>query len=155
MITKDMIADLVTMAHFNDLKSFSIDAFKGNTTLATWFVRITDSGYDPHRPVPMPSDFVLRTLDYGLVTSRMGREHLYKLKCKWSTHGRVDDHLFTGTVQSLPNGSRDGLIVSGRHSVVLQSRDSAGLRVGDRVRYTVGRDARDHAKVAHSVSKAT
>lgn len=85
-ITSDMVADLVVMAQFGDLRQISVESYQYGTSGATWQVRISPEGWRPQRPEPPQDDAVLRNLHYRVVPSRMGREHLYRhlLRCSWT-----------------------------------------------------------------------
>lgn len=85
-ITSDMVADLVVMAQFGDLRQIAIESYQYGTTGATWQVQVSQDGWHPRRPEPTPDEAVLRNLRYRVVPSRMGREHLYRhlLRCSWT-----------------------------------------------------------------------
>lgn len=86
-ITTDMLADLVVMARFGDLRQLSVESYQNGSTVATWLVHLTTDGWHARRPEPTPDDAVLRGLRYRVVPGRAGREHLYRhlLRCSWNT----------------------------------------------------------------------
>ncbi|MFC4855402.1 hypothetical protein [Actinophytocola glycyrrhizae] len=85
-ITSDMVADLVVMARFGDLRQLAVESYRTGSTVATWLVHFTQDGWRPRRPEPVPGDAVLRGLRYRVVPGRSGREHLYRhlLRCSWT-----------------------------------------------------------------------
>ena len=150
---RDAVADVKTMCYFNDLRLISLQAYRGQTILAQWIVRVYPAGYKLEEPLPTPADFVLRSASFKVVVDRTGREHLYAslLRTSWSTSTTRPDHQFTGTVVALPRTGRNGVIASGVHRNALLPRDARGLAVGDHVRYIVAWDSRQRQSVAHSV----
>lgn len=147
------VADVKTMCYFDDLNLIYLQAYRGQTILAQWVVRVYPTGYKMEEPLPKPADFVLKSARFKVVVDRVGREHLYAglLRSSWSVSNTRPDHEFTGTVIALPQPGQNGVIASGSHRNVLLPRDARGLAVGDRVRFVIGWDSRQHQSVAHSV----
>ena len=85
-INSDMVADLVVMAQFGDLRQISVESYQNGVTGPAWQVQISQDGWQPRRPEPTPDDAVFRNLRYRVVPSRMGREQLYRhlLRCSWT-----------------------------------------------------------------------
>lgn len=149
-------ADIQAMCQFNDLRNITLQAYIRDTALAEWVVRVYDDHYTLQEPVPTPSEFVLRSARFQVVVSRMGREKLYAhlLKAAWSDSRTHSDHQYTGTVLTLPQAGRPGVIISENHRNVLLSRDARHLKVGERVRFSLAWDSAKNQKVAHSIVKA-
>jgi hypothetical protein len=81
-----MVADLIVMARFGDLRQLSIESCQNGMSVATWLVHLTSDGWHPQRPSAAPTDAVLRGLRYRVIPHRAGREHLYRhlLRCSWT-----------------------------------------------------------------------
>ena len=152
----DIVADIRVMCQFDDLRNITLQAFLRETALAEWVVRLYDDHYTLQEPVPTPSEFVLRSAKFQVVVNRMGREKLYAhlLKTAWTDSRTRSDHQYTGTVLTLPQAGRPGIIISGRHRNTLLSRDAWNLKVGEQVRFSLAWDAAKDQKIAHSVVRA-
>ena len=58
------------MCYFNDLQIVALQAYRGQTILAQWIVRVYPTAYKLEEPLPKPADFVLRSARFQVVVER-------------------------------------------------------------------------------------
>jgi hypothetical protein len=149
----DIVADIQVMCEYNDLRNITLRAYVRDTIVAEWIVHVYDNHYTLQEPMPMPSGFILGSASFKVVVSRTGQEKLYAhlLKGSWIDSHTEAHHQYTGTVLTLPRRGRPGIIISGKHRMVLLSRYARNLKVGERVRFSTSWDTAKKQKVAHSI----
>jgi hypothetical protein len=142
-VMDDLRHDVALAARLNALRVISLEVLRRGEVFAAWTAYVTDRCFQVFGPVPFPSEGALCAGRYTLALYLRGEcdPGAFRSLCRleWSAGATELTHRLTGVVDRLPRAGRPGR-VTGTHPNVLLPREAEGLRVGDRVEFTAGRN---------------
>lgn len=153
-IDPDVKADLLTMARFNALRSFTYNARIGDRVLATWGLRFGPKGYRVVWPRNVASPTVLRNCTWTSTVRQdqaIAPTYQHLLRVAWGPSSNIHTNTRIGTVQGMASFGRPAIVRSGnlRYDLMLAEAKVQKTRHGDTVEFVP--QLQNGRRVAHIV----